>query len=323
MTLLYQNPLFQRHKTGAHPESPARLAAITRRLEELKLVERCQPGALRAASVEELARVHTVEHVTRVAEFAEAGGGRIEADTVVSADSYQVALQAAGTACDAVDAVLTGRERTALCLVRPPGHHAVADGPMGFCLFNNVAVAAAHAIAVHDLERVLIIDWDVHHGNGTQDLFYDRDDVWFFSSHRSPFYPGTGAAEETGTGRGLGATWNLPLQFGVARREFLTRFERMLQDAAERCQPQLVLLSAGFDAHHADPIGSLGLECEDFATLSQQVLKVARDYCGGRLVSLLEGGYDTTALADCVALHLEQLIAAEPSKAGRDGSSDE
>ncbi|MDX1968147.1 MAG: histone deacetylase [Planctomycetaceae bacterium] len=308
MTVLYHDPLFQQHLTGNHPESPARLQAITRKLEQSRLVERCEPGKLRVAAIDELMRLHDQDYVSSVAEYASAGGGRIEADTVVSPQSYDVARNAAGAALAAVDDVLTGRAQTALCLIRPPGHHALPRSAMGFCLFNSVALAAEQALRVHDLERVLIVDWDVHHGNGTQDVFYERDDVYFFSAHRSPFYPGTGGADETGTGKGLGATFNLPLKFGTPRDEYLTRFERMLTDAATRCRPQLVLLSAGFDAHRDDPIGSLGLETEDYVRLTQSVQAVARDYCSGRIVSLLEGGYNVSALADCVAVHLTELL---------------
>lgn len=308
MTVLYHDPLFQQHQTGNHPESPARLQAIARKLEQSQLVERCELGKLRVAAVDEVTRLHERDYVTSVAEYASAGGGRIESDTVVSPRSFDVALNAAGAALAAVDDVLTGRDQTALCLIRPPGHHALPHSAMGFCLFNNVALAAEQALRVHDLERVLIVDWDVHHGNGTQDVFYERDDVYFFSAHRSPFYPGTGGADETGTGKGLGATFNLPLKFGTPRDEYLTRFERMLTDAATRCRPQLVLLSAGFDAHRDDPIGSLGLETEDFVRLTHSVQAVAREYCGGRIVSLLEGGYNVSALADCVAVHLTELL---------------
>lgn len=310
MTLLYQDPVFEEHQTGRHPEQPARLASIRAALDRAGLAARCTPGSLRAATVDELCRLHRQEHVDRIRTFAGQGGGRIEADTVMSRRSWDVALLAAGTALAAVDEVVSGRHRQALCLVRPPGHHAVADAPMGFCLFNNIALAAEHARRVHALDRILIVDWDVHHGNGTQDLFYDRSDVWFLSSHRFPFYPGSGAATETGTGAGLGATLNLPLEFGTPRREILARFESLLVDAVTRCRPQLILLSAGFDAHRRDPIGSLGLETEDFATLTRLVQEAAAQWCEGRLVCLLEGGYDLDALGESVALHVETLLAA-------------
>jgi len=310
MTLLFRDPLFQRHRTGPHPESPARLGAIDNLLDARGLPERCRTGTIRAAGMDELVRLHDRRYVEAVREFCEAGGGRIEADTVAFPESWNVALHAVGTAFQAVDGVLAGDDRTALCLVRPPGHHALPTAAMGFCLFNNVALAAEHALRVHDLERVLIVDWDVHHGNGTQDVFYSRDDVSFFSAHRFPFYPGTGRRDETGAGRGVGTKFNLPVAFGTPRREYLAQFESMLRDAASRAKPQLVLLSAGFDAHAKDPIGSLGLETEDFETLTRMVHGVANEYCEGRLVSLLEGGYDVNALAECVAIHLETLLSA-------------
>lgn len=304
MALLYTDPVFLHHETGRHPESPERLRVVEAHLESLKLPGRFEAGKIAPATIEQLARVHSVNHVERVRQFAEQGGGRIEADTVVSRQSFDVALRASGTACDAVDRVLKNDHKRACCLTRPPGHHALTDDPMGFCLFNHVAVAAQHAIAEHKLSRVMIVDWDVHHGNGTQDIFDDDAEVYFLSAHRFPFYPGSGTAEETGTGKGLGTVFNLPVEYGTARRQYLAEFEQLLADCAKRCQPELILISAGFDAHRLDPIGSLDLETEDFATLTQLVLDVADGYCGGRCVSLLEGGYNVQALAESVEQHL-------------------
>ena len=209
----------------------------------------------------------------------------------------------------AVDAVLGGQHDRAMCLVRPPGHHALPGRAMGFCLFNNIALAAAHARAVHELDRVLIVDWDVHHGNGTQDIFYDDGQVHFLSTHRFPFWPGTGDEDETGTGDGLGATLNVPLPFGITREQYQAAFAHALETAAERCRPQLVLISAGFDAHRLDPIGSLGLESADFVELTERVVEVAQVHCDGRIVSFLEGGYHVDALAESVLLHLDALSA--------------
>jgi len=313
MALLYTDPVFLQHETGKHPESADRLRTVTSHLEAAKLPARFERGKIVPASVEQLARVHSPSHVERIREFAENGGGRIEADTVVSRKSFDVALRAAGTACDAVDRVLKGDHTLACCLTRPPGHHALADDPMGFCLFNNAAVAARHATSVHKLSRVLIVDWDVHHGNGTQDIFYDDAEIYFLSAHRFPFYPGSGTREETGTGKGLGTVFNLPVEYGTARRQYLAEFEQLLADCAKKCRPELVVISAGFDAHRLDPIGSLDLETEDFATLTKLVLDVADEYCNGRCVSLLEGGYNVQALAESVEQHLT-VIADRDAK---------
>ncbi len=308
--LLFTDELFEKHQTGAHPESPRRLEACRKMLRETGLQSRCTAGTLRSASTEELTRIHAAAHIDRVGELAREGGGRLDPDTVVSPESETVARSAAGTALAAVDHVLEAdtETRRALCLVRPPGHHALATRAMGFCLYNNIALAAAHAREAHGLSRVLIVDFDVHHGNGTQDVFYADGNVHFLSLHRWPFYPGTGAQDETGTGDGVGATWNVPLQYGISRRDYLAAFDRTLELAASRCRPELVLISAGFDAHAADPIGDLGLESEDFGTLTQRICEVAESWCDGRVVSLLEGGYHVDRLAESVQAHLETLL---------------
>jgi acetoin utilization deacetylase AcuC-like enzyme len=307
--LIYTDDLLLQHLTGSgHPERPERLSHTIQQLKDASHFTRCERGQWEALSETELSTAHTRQHVENVHAFIERGGGRIEVDTVVSARSWEAASAAAGMAVAATRTVLTGPERRALCLVRPPGHHATPDRPMGFCLFNNVALAAHRALSAHHLDRILIVDWDVHHGNGTQEIFYSDSRVMFFSIHRYPFYPGTGAASETGAGAGLGFTRNEPVRFGTPREEFRSRFERALSDSADKIRPQLVLVSAGFDAHAADPIGSLGLEIEDFVTLSRQVLDVANTHCEGRLVSVLEGGYNVPILAECVAAHLNELM---------------
>jgi acetoin utilization deacetylase AcuC-like enzyme len=309
MTLLYTDSLFLRHDTGPHPECPQRLMAVTARLQQAGLSERRQAGTITPMSAVEVARVHGL-HVIETARLVCAqGGGRLEADTPVSPESYDVALAAAGACASAVEAVLAGQDRTALCLVRPPGHHATPRRSMGFCLFNSIALAARRAQA-KGVARVLIIDWDVHHGNGTQDIFDEDGQVTFFSIHRfgGGFYPGTGAADETGQGKGRGDIFNAPIRHGTPRAEYLSAFRSMLHRAAEKSRPELVLLSAGFDAHRLDPIGGLGLEVEDFVTLSREVLAVARTHAAGRLVSCLEGGYHLDALAACVEGHLTELL---------------
>jgi len=308
MTLLYTNPLFQQHVTGAHPEHPRRLAAIEAHLKEIGLADRCTQPQWQFATLEQLARIHDPGYVEQIQKYAAAGGGRIEADTVISERSYDAAILAAGAACDAVRRVVGSEDQSALCLVRPPGHHARPHDAMGFCLFNSIAVAARCAVAEHQLDRVLIVDWDVHHGNGTQEMFWEDGRVGFFSIHRWPFYPGTGDSNETGGGRGLGWIANEPVKYGTPLTEFHARFERSLVALAAKVRPQLVLISAGFDAHRQDPIGSLDLEVVDFARLTQIVLAAAREHAGGRVVSVLEGGYNPQRLAESVGVHLNALL---------------
>ncbi|MEJ7592442.1 MAG: histone deacetylase [Planctomycetaceae bacterium] len=308
MTLLYRDDRFLLHQTGSHPECPQRLRGIHARLEHSDLLKRCTQQPVMSAADEDILRVHPEHHLNRIREFADAGGGRIEVDTVMSPESANVAILAAGAAVDAVSRVVSGMDSTALCLVRPPGHHAVPDAPMGFCLLGNAAIAARTAVQRFGLDRVLVVDWDVHHGNGTQDVFYEDEQVGFFSAHRFPFYPGTGRKSETGRGPGLGTTFNLPLKFGISRRDYLSAFENMLTRSADAIKPDLIIVSAGFDAHADDPVGSLGLETEDFSRLTELVLQVADTHSDGRLVSILEGGYNLDRLADCVEVHLETLL---------------
>ena len=308
MTLLYYDPRFLEHQTGSHPERPLRLVKIIDRLEHAALVAQCTRPEWQPVPMTRLQRVHDLAYAESVAEFARKGGGQIESDTIVSTQSYDVALLAAGAVCDAVERVIGGEDKHALCLVRPPGHHALHAEVMGFCLFNNVAIGARTAVAEFDLDRVLVVDWDVHHGNGTQDAFWRDEQVGFLSIHRWPFYPGTGRANETGGGPGLGSTMNLPVEFGISRRDYLDRFRGSLEDFAARIKPQLVLISAGFDSHRTDPIGSLGLESEDFGELTNIVLDVADSFAGGKVVSVLEGGYNPLALAESVEIHLSAMV---------------
>ncbi len=308
MTLLYYDPRFLDHQTGSHPERARRLLAVSEHLDATGLDLRCERPAWEPVSAERVARVHSLDYLDALRQVAERGGGRIEADTVVSRQSYEVARLATGAVCDAVDRVVRGDDSQALCLVRPPGHHALKTGAMGFCLFNSVALAARVATEELALDRVLIVDWAVHHGNGTQDAFWRDPQVGFLSIHRWPFYPGTGAADETGSGPGLGTTRNLPVEYGTPRGDYRSRFAQELEDFATRFKPQLILVSAGFDSHREDPVGSLDLETEDFRELTRVVLDVAAAHCEGRVVSVLEGGYHPRALAESVEAHLSELL---------------
>jgi acetoin utilization deacetylase AcuC-like enzyme len=322
MTLLYSHPLFEQHETGRHPEQPARLRAVLEELSAAGLTSQCVQPEWLPATPAELGRLHGAEYIAHLERFCQRGGGQLDADTVVSEQSYAAAALAAGAVQDAVRRVVTGEASTAFVACRPPGHHALADSAMGFCLLGNVALGAKLAIEELKLDRVLVVDWDVHHGNGTQDFFYTDEQVGFFSAHRYPFWPGSGAADETGSGAGLGATHNLPLAFGTSRDRILSQFARELGDFADRIKPQLVLVSAGFDAHRLDPIGSLGLETEDFAYLTAAVLDIAAAHAGGRVVSVLEGGYHLEALAASSTLHVQELLDRESEfKSRRDSGA--
>ena len=307
MHTLYTSELVEHHKTGKHPECPDRIRVLRELIDRPDVKQNWQIREPVKADRKILKQIHPEKHIATIEQLALRGGGRIDADTVVSKESFDVALHAVGAAVAAVDDVLKQGADHSVCLVRPPGHHCRPAQAMGFCLFGNEAIAAQVALDKHELNRVLIVDWDVHHGNGTQDIFYESDRVHFFSAHRCPFYPGTGDSHETGTRDGLGATWNLPLEFGISRKLYHEKFASMLADAAKKCRPELILISAGFDAHKDDPIGSLGLESVDFASLTKVVKKTADEYCNGKLVSILEGGYNLHALAESVDTHLQKL----------------
>jgi acetoin utilization deacetylase AcuC-like enzyme len=308
MTLLYRDARFLDHETGNHPERAIRLRAIESHLERHWLTAQCRQPSFEPCDRTTLALVHDPAYIEDIRVFARAGGGHLDADTVCSPASFDVAALAAGAVVDAVGRVVAGEDTTAFCLVRPPGHHALVDRAMGFCLFNNVAIGAMAAVQRHGLDRVLIVDFDVHHGNGTQAIFWEDSRVGFYSMHRYPFYPGTGDFDEQGEGKGRGMTLNLPVEFGTSRSDIQEAFAARLQAFADHIRPQLVLVSAGFDAHHTDPIGSLGLEAVDFSTFTDRILEVADTHAGGRIVSVLEGGYNPPALAQSVEEHLTHLL---------------
>jgi len=295
------------HDTGAgHPERPDRLRAIGQLLESNPRPG-LEPIAVRPATTQELIRVHAPEHVERVAETSGGPDTAFDADTPISAGSYEAARRAAGGVLELVDAVMAKRVENGFAFVRPPGHHAEADRAMGFCLFNNIAVAAAHLRAHHGLERVLVVDWDVHHGNGTQHAFYRDPSVMFISSHQYPFYPGTGGAGEVGVGEGEGFTLNLPFPAGYGDSEYLEAYLEVVEPVARRFQPQFILVSAGFDAHRRDPLAQMEVSEDGFAKLARTLLRAARETCEDRLVAVLEGGYDLTGLTRSVAEVLEEM----------------
>ena len=294
-----------------HPESPSRLRAIVEGLKAAGLWSRLVPLTVGPATEHEIARVHTREYL-QLLDRSE--GHYLDPDTWVGDGSPPIARLAAGGVIAAARAVWSGALANAFCAVRPPGHHALAGRGMGFCLLNNIAIAAADLLAHVPEARVLIVDWDVHHGNGTQAIFYESPQVMYASLHQYPFYPGTGAASETGCGSGVGFTVNRPLWAGAGDAEFLGALDSILAGPAHEFRPDVVLVSAGFDAHEDDPLAQLTVTTEGFAAATRAVCAFARAMCGGRLVSVLEGGYDLTALGECVTAHVKALMAAGESK---------
>jgi acetoin utilization deacetylase AcuC-like enzyme len=310
MTALVTDPTCAQHDPGAgHPEQPQRYAAVAQALDSAGMRAQMQRVEPITPTLEELQTVHTPEYLALVEREIRAGHEHLSTgDTSIGAQSWRAALQAAGCGMAAVDAVISGRATNAFCLVRPPGHHASQARGMGFCVLNNIALAARRAQRKHGLERVLIVDWDVHHGNGTQDIFYEDGSVFFFSTHQSPWYPGTGAASETGNGKGHGTTLNCPLPAWSGRREIVGAFRDRLGPAVEKFRPELVLISAGFDSRIDDPLGHFTLEDEDFAELTKLMREMADAHCGGRVVSMLEGGYSLSGLASAATAHVRALL---------------
>jgi len=300
---LYTHEACLRHEPGpGHPEAPARLSAVLQALapEEFPRLQRQQAPA---ASREQLLRVHSAELVAGILDQPVHGVRRLDADTALSAGSAEAALRAAGAVCAAVDAAIDGSAVRAFCAVRPPGHHATRAQAMGFCLFNSVAVGAAHALAAHGLQRVAIADFDVHHGNGSQDIFWNDPRVLYVSSHQDPLYPGTGGAAEHGSGNIV----NAPLPEGTDSRAFRQEWRARLLPALEAFAPQLLLVSAGFDGHRLDPLAGFDLVAEDYGWLTAALVDCANRHAQGRVVSTLEGGYSLAALRECTRAHVHAL----------------
>jgi acetoin utilization deacetylase AcuC-like enzyme len=302
------DPIYLKHDTGGHPENSRRLEVIISHLEQTGLKQRLRLIKPRPATPEELALVHHESHITRVKEMAQQGGGWLDADTVVSPASYDAALYAAGGAIEAVAAVMGGEVNSAFALVRPPGHHATARQAMGFCLFNNIAIAARYALEKLGLERLAIIDFDVHHGNGTQDTFYDDPRVLYISTHQYPHYPGTGRIEETGRGEGTGTTVNIPLPPWCGDVEYERVFKQIIVPATRHFQPQFILSSAGYDGYWDDPLAMMQLTVTGYARIARFINGLADELCQGRLVFCLEGGYHLEAQAYSIKATFDVLL---------------
>lgn len=313
-TALAISDLFTQHRTAAgHAECADRIRRINARLADAGLTDETSPLPVEQARIESIVTNHSQEYIERVKETCERGAPFIDTvDSSICEESYEIALYAVGAALSAVDAVMTGAASNAFCAVRPPGHHAEYAESMGFCLFNNVAIAARHAMKQHGCKRVFIFDWDVHHGNGTQHSFEEDPSVFFCSIHGHPdtLYPGMGYASEVGKGAGEDTTLNIPMQPGSGDAHYRKAVEDFVLPAIEGFNPDLILVSAGFDAHAHDPVGNQRLQTDSFGWLTQSVCDAAKNCCGGKVVSLLEGGYNLDALTDSVELHLRTLIEA-------------
>lgn len=308
-TALVYDEVSRQHLPGSkRPECPQRYDVVKTAIEKSNYFSALLPVQPRPASDEELLACHSADYLARVRREINSGATRLSTgDTWICRKSFTAADFAAGAACAGVDSVIAGKAKNAFCLARPPGHHASATRGMGFCVFNNVAIAARYAQRKHHIGKVFIIDWDAHHGNGTQDIFYEDASVFYFSTHQSPWYPWTGKKEETGRGKGLGTTMNCPFARGAGRKEFMAAFHDRLAPAVARFKPELILISAGFDARHGDPLSRLELTDEDYRDLTGLVLEMSRPTAHGRVVSVLEGGYSLTGLASGVVSHCARL----------------
>lgn len=305
---IVRDDIFIEHRTDRyHPENPERLIQIYKMLDAWKQDFPIIEVPSRRATRSELERIHTSHHIDTVANTANMDGFHLDGDTPTSRRSYEAAIVAAGSGIEMTDYALDGKITSGFALVRPPGHHAESDRAMGFCLFNNIAVAAAHARDVRGLNRILLVDWDLHHGNGTQHSFYNDDRVLYFSAHQYPYYPGTGHFRETGQGKGEGLTANVPLPPGQANDEYLSIFLEILEPLARQFKPQLVMVSAGFDTHIDDPIGHMQVTTDGYGMLTAVLKRIAEEHCDGKILFFLEGGYNLDGLVSGVKRVIEVL----------------
>ena len=313
-TSLISHPIYLKHETGEfHFENPKRLQSILNGLEEADLLSSLQPVTPQEAAMHWIEKVHQKDYIETVRQDVMSGAHFLSTksgNTAICPQSFEVALWAVGGVLRACDAVMSGEAKNAFCAVRPPGHHATPNRGMGFCLFNNVAIAARYLQEKYNLEKILIVDWDVHHGNGTQDIFYEDGSVFFFSTHQWPWYPWSGSVEETGTGPGKGTTLNAPLPAGSGDKELIEAFEQKLRPKVNQFKPNFILISAGFDSRNTDPLGRFRVTDTGFKKLTQIMKQMAADHAEGRLVSMLEGGYSLKGLAQAVPAHIEELISA-------------
>ncbi|MHC4479279.1 MAG: histone deacetylase family protein, partial [Planctomycetota bacterium] len=306
---VYDDIYLQHQTPPGFPERPQRLSAIVERLKQENLLARLMRPTYSMDCLKWISTIHSTDYIERVKQICQQGKEFIDSEDVpVSQKSFDVAVAAVGGVIAAVDAVVAQKCRSVFCAIRPPGHHALKNKAMGFCIFNNVSIAAKYIQKQHNRPKVLIVDWDVHHGNGTQAAFYEDPSVLYFSVHQYPFYPGTGAADERGTGKSLGFTVNVPLPAGSDDKDYQRVFEEKLVPVVDPFQPDFVLISAGFDAHIDDPIGGMKVTAKGFARLTKMIMQLAAKHCQGRIVSILEGGYNLKGLADSVEAHIRSLM---------------